>query len=128
MKPLPGINARATLVGPVAVGNSAERGAGSGAGKINAEAKPPRLLDQVRARMRRLGLAIRSEKADVGWIRRFILASGKRHPQELGAPEVEAFLPDLAVRGQVAASTQHQALSALLFLHREAALAVPVGG
>jgi len=87
--------------------------------EINADTKPPRLLDQVRARMRRLGLAIRSEEAYVGWIRRYILANGKRHPQELGAHELEAFLTDLAVRGQVAASTQNQALSALLFLYRE---------
>jgi integron integrase len=87
--------------------------------EINAATKPPRLLDQVRARMRRLGMAIRSEEAYVGWIRRFILSNGKRHPRELGADEVEAFLTDLAVRGRVAASTQNQALSALLFLYRE---------
>ena len=54
----------------------------------DATAKPPRLLDQVRARMRRLGMAIRSEDAYVGWIRRFILANGKRHPRELGEREV----------------------------------------
>jgi len=87
--------------------------------EINAATKPPRLLDQVRARMRRLGMAIRSEEAYVGWIRRFILSNGKRHPQALGADEVEAFLTDLAVRGRVAASTQNQALPALLFLYRE---------
>lgn len=69
--------------------------------------------------MRRLGMAIRSEEAYVGWIRRFILANGKRHPIELGEREVEAFLTDQAVRVQVAASTQNQALSALLFLYRE---------
>jgi len=49
----------------------------------DASAKPPRLLDQVRARMRRLGMATRSEDAYVGWIRRFVLANGKRHPREL---------------------------------------------
>ncbi len=80
---------------------------------------PPKLLDQVRARMRRLGLAKRTEEAYVGWIRRFILANGKRHPRDLGEREVESFLTDLAVRGRVAASTQTQALSALLFLYRE---------
>ncbi|HET9031480.1 MAG TPA: integron integrase [Dokdonella sp.] len=79
----------------------------------------PRLLDQVRARVRRLGLAIRTEKVYVDWIRRFILANGKRHPRDMGAREVEAFLTLLATRGKVAASTQNQALSALLFLYRE---------
>ncbi|MEO7936872.1 MAG: integron integrase [Dokdonella sp.] len=79
----------------------------------------PKLLDQVRARVRRLGLAIRTEKVYVDWIRRFILANGKRHPREMGAREVEAFLTLLATRGKVAASTQNQALSALLFLYRE---------
>lgn len=81
--------------------------------------KPAKLLDQVRARMRRLGMAIRSEQAYTGWIRRFIIANGKRHPKDLGAREVEAFLTGLAVRGKVAASTQNQALSALLFMYRE---------
>ncbi|HTA65574.1 MAG TPA: integron integrase [Xanthomonadaceae bacterium] len=79
----------------------------------------PKLLDLVGARMRRLGMAIRSEQAYIGWIRRFILANGKRHPKDLGRHEVEAFLTGLAVRGKVAASTQNQALSALLFLYRE---------
>ncbi|MCU0988986.1 MAG: integron integrase [Xanthomonadales bacterium] len=69
--------------------------------------------------MRRLGLARRTEEAYVSWIRRFILSQGKRHPREMGAPEVEAFLTQLAVRGRVAASTQNQALAALLFLYRE---------
>ncbi|WIG56684.1 MAG: Integron integrase IntIPac [Rhodanobacteraceae bacterium] len=69
--------------------------------------------------MRRLGLSIRTEEAYVGWVRRFILANGKRHPRELGAREVEAFLTHLAMRVHVSASTQNQALSALLFLYRE---------
>ncbi len=55
----------------------------------------------------------------MGWIRRFILANGKRHPRELGATHVEAFLTGLAVEGHVAASTQNQALSAILFLYRD---------
>jgi integron integrase len=80
---------------------------------------PPRLLDQVAARMRRLGMAIRSEQAYTGWIRRFILANDKRHPNDLGPREVEAFLTGLAVHGNVSASTQNQALSAILFLYRE---------
>jgi integron integrase len=79
----------------------------------------PRLLDRVRARVRRLGMARRTEEAYVGWIRRFILANDKRHPGRMGAPEVEAFLSRLATRDKVAASTQNQALSALLFLYRE---------
>lgn len=79
----------------------------------------PRLLDQVRARVRRLGLAVRTERVYVDWIRRFILANGKRHPREMGAREVEWFLTGLATKGKVAASTQNQALSALLFLYRE---------
>jgi integron integrase len=82
-------------------------------------AQPPRLLDQVRERMRRLGLAKRTEQAYVTWIRRFIIANGKRHPAQMGGAEVEAFLTALAVRGRVAASTQNQALAALLFLYRE---------
>jgi hypothetical protein len=60
---------------------------------------PPKLLDQVRGRMRRLGMARRSEEAYVGWIRRFILANGKRHPADMGAAEIERFLTGLAVRG-----------------------------
>lgn len=80
---------------------------------------PPRLLDRVRARLRLKHYSLRTEQAYVGWIRRFILANGKRHPGEMGAGEVEAFLTDLATRGEVAAGTQNQALSALLFLYRE---------
>ena len=79
----------------------------------------PKLLDEMHARMRRLGLSLRTEEAYVGWVRRFILANGKRHPREMDAPEVEAFLTGLATHGQVAASTQNQALAALLFLYRE---------
>lgn len=73
----------------------------------------------MRARIRRLGLAQRTERAYIGWIVRFIRANDRRHPRELGGPEVEAFLTGLAVQGQVASSTQNQALSALLFLYRE---------
>ena len=62
---------------------------------------------------------MRTEQAYVGWIRRFIHANGKRHPRDLGGREVEAFLTRLATRGNVAAGTQNQALSALLFLYRE---------
>lgn len=83
------------------------------------ESRPPKLLDQVRARCRRLNYSVRTERAYTGWIRRFVLANEKRHPRELGVNEVEKFLTDLAVRGNVAANTQNQALSALLFLYRE---------
>lgn len=82
-------------------------------------ARAPRLLDQVRARLRLKHYSLRTEQAYVGWIRRFILANGKRHPREMGVSEVEAFLSALAIQGQVAAGTQNQALSALLFLYRE---------
>lgn len=82
-------------------------------------AKEPKLLDQLRARIRVKHYSIRTEDQYVFWVRRFILFHGKRHPREMGAPEVEAFLSDLAVNGRVSASTQNQALSALLFLYRE---------
>ena len=82
-------------------------------------ARRPALLDTTRSRIRRLGMSIRTEDAYVGWIRRFIVANRMRHPRLLGAREVEAFLTDLATRGKVAAATQNQALSALLFLYRE---------
>lgn len=82
-------------------------------------ANPPRLLDRVRAVLRRKHYSLRTEEAYIGWILRFIVFHDKRHPQEMGLAEVEAFLTDLAVRLQVAASTQNQALSALLFLYAE---------
>ncbi len=81
--------------------------------------KPPRLLDQVRERLRVKHYSLRTEQTYVQWIRRFILFHGKRHPRDMGAPEVEAFLSNLATEKNVAASTQNQALSALLFLYRE---------
>jgi integron integrase len=77
----------------------------------------PRLLDQVRDSLRRRHYSLRTEKVYVHWIRRYILFHGKRHPAEMGAPEVTAFLSDLARRHHVAASTQNQALSALLYLY-----------
>ncbi len=79
----------------------------------------PRLLDQVRDRIRLKHYSIRTEESYVDWIRRFVLFQGKRHPREMGAQEVEAFLTHLAVRGKVSASTQNQAKSALLFLYKE---------
>jgi integron integrase len=83
------------------------------------ESRPHKLLDQVRDAIRRKHYSIRTEEAYVDWIRRFILFHGKRHPRDMGAPEIEAFLTHLAVEKHVSASTQNQAFSALLFLYRE---------
>ena len=82
-------------------------------------AQSPRLLDQVRGKIRLKHYSIRTEQAYVDWIKRFVLHFDKRHPSEMGAREVEAFLTHLAVQGRVAASTQNQAKAALLFLYRE---------
>lgn len=79
----------------------------------------PRLLDQVRTRLRLRRYSYRTEQQYVAWIRRFILFHAKRHPGSMGAAQVEAFLNDLAVRQKVSASTQNQALAALLFLYRD---------
>ncbi|KQZ78354.1 integrase [Rhodanobacter sp. Root561] len=79
----------------------------------------PRLMDEVRRVLRLKHYSIRTEEVYVGWIRRFILANGKRHPREMGEAEVEAFLSALAVQGKVAAATQNQALAALLFLYKQ---------
>jgi integron integrase len=79
---------------------------------------PPKLLDHVRQKIRLRHYSIRTEDAYVQWIRRFILFHGKRHPQEMGKAEIEAFLNHLASERNVAASTQNQAFCALLFLYR----------
>ena len=73
---------------------------------------PPKLLDQVRNRLRVKHYSIRTEQAYVDWIKRFIWFQGKRHPKDMGAQEVEAFLTHLAVKGRVSASTQNQAFNA----------------
>jgi integron integrase len=83
------------------------------------EPAKPRLLDRVRAAARLRHYSRRTEAAYVAWIRRYIFFHGKRHRAELGAAEVTRFLSSLAVDGGVAASTQNQALGALLFLYRE---------
>lgn len=80
---------------------------------------PPKLLDQVQAVLRVKHYSIRTERVYLDWIKRYILFHHKTHPAQMGAPEVEAFLSHLAVAGKVAASTQNQAKSALLFLYRE---------
>ncbi len=79
----------------------------------------PKLLDQVRTFMRARRYSLRTEEAYLDWIRRFILFHGKRHPRELGECKITEFLTDLAVHRHVAASTQNQALSALLFLYQQ---------
>lgn len=77
------------------------------------------LLDEVRRRIRARHLSLRTEKTYVYWIRRYVRFHQRRHPREMGAREVEDFLTSLAVNDRVAASTQNQALAALLFLYRE---------
>lgn len=79
----------------------------------------PRLLDQVRERIRYKHYSIRTERVYVEWVKRFVLFHKKRHPRDMGASEVEAFLSHLANEGNVAAATHQQALSALLFLYKE---------
>lgn len=79
----------------------------------------PRLLDEVRNRIRAKHYSRRTEQSYTHWIKRFILFHGKRHPNDMGAKEVEAFLSSLAVDRNVSASTQRQALAAILFLYKE---------
>ena len=79
----------------------------------------PKLLDQVRNKIRIRHYSIRTEKTYLDWIKRYILFHHKKHPEDMGAAEVEAFLTYLAVKLNVAASTQNQALNALLFLYKE---------
>lgn len=86
---------------------------------MNTSIEPPKLLDQVRGKIRFKHYSIRTEQAYVDWIKRYILHFDKQHPKDLGAADVEAFLTHLAVVGKVAASTQNQAKSALLFLYKE---------
>jgi site-specific recombinase XerD len=84
-----------------------------------ARAGKPKLLDQVRDVIRRKHYSIRTEQAYIDWIKRFIVYHGKRHPGEMAEEEVAEFLTHLARDLNVAASTQNQALSALLFLYKE---------
>ena len=79
----------------------------------------PRLLDQVRQAMRTRHLSPKTEEAYIGWIKRFIFFHGKRHPLEMGEAEIGNFLSSLACDSHVAASTQNQALNALLFLYHQ---------
>ncbi|SEJ25089.1 integron integrase [Azotobacter beijerinckii] len=79
----------------------------------------PRLLEQMRDRIRVRHYSIRTEQVYCEWVKQFIRFHRYRHPAEMGAAEVEAFLTDLAVRRKVSASTQNQALAALLFLYKQ---------
>lgn len=81
--------------------------------------KEPRLLDRVRTEIRLRGMSYRTENSYVDWIRRFIIFNGKRHPNEMGPAEIRDFLAWLVNERNVAASTQNQALHAILFLYRE---------
>lgn len=82
-------------------------------------ASSPKLLDRVRWHLRVKHYSLRTEELYAHWIRRFILFHGKRHPLEMGEEEIAAFLSHLAIDAQVAASTQNQAFSALLFLYQQ---------
>jgi hypothetical protein len=82
-------------------------------------AQAPKLLDQVRQAIRARHYSKRTEKTYVDWIKRFIYFHGKRHPLQMGEPEINRFLTDLAIRKKVSASTQNQALSAILFLYQQ---------
>jgi len=81
--------------------------------------KPKKLLDQVRDHMRLKHYSYRTEVAYIEWMKRFIFFHNKRHPKEMGAPEIKAFLTYLAVKRQVAGKTQNQALNAIVFLYKE---------
>ena len=85
----------------------------------NGASAEPKLLEQVRRRLRLMHYSLRTEKTYLYWIRRFIYATGKRHPRTMGGVEVEGFLTRLATEEGVAPSTQAQALAALLFLYKE---------
>ncbi len=83
------------------------------------ESQPRKLLDQVRDTIRLKHYSYRTEQSYIYWIRRYILFHNKRHPKEMSSAELEAFLTHLAVKEQVAASTQDQALNAVVFLYRD---------
>jgi integron integrase len=99
--------------------NKLYRGEAKAVPTDGAVGQQPRLLEQARARIRLKHYSIRTEQAYLQWMRRYIRANGLRHPRDLDGSAVEAFLTGLATRDHVSASTQNQALSALLFLYRE---------
>ena len=111
----PGSGAARRLSGEVIPAKSP----GQGTLMREAEAFQVDLFVMMRRRLQALHYSRRTEQAYVGWVRRFIIANGRRHPRHLGGDAVEAFLTNLASRANVSASTQNQALSALLFLYRD---------
>jgi|KBSSwiStaDraftv2_1062776.scaffolds.fasta_scaffold11910_4 integron integrase len=108
--------AAGTLVYPVEASNASTRTVRESVPPVLPK---PRLLDRVREALRVRHYSRRTEEVYVAWIRRYIFFHGKRHPAELSGPDVTRFLNALAVERRVAASTQNQALSALLFLYRD---------
>jgi hypothetical protein len=86
-------------------------------GNTSSEPRPQKLMDRVRSAIRLRHYSPRTEEAYVGWIRRFVIFHQKRHPTEMGHAEVRQFLTDLAEKHSVSASTQNQALNALVFLY-----------
>ena len=86
--------------------------------QIQHQTQPPKLLDQIVAKMRVKHYSLRTEKTYIDWIKRYIWHFDKRHPKDMGAAEVEVFLTHLAVDRNVSASTQNQAKSALLYLYK----------
>ena len=105
-----------TRAGPTGPGSGA--GTGRRVAGIAEQRGPVRLLDQMRDVLRRLHYSLRTEESYVQWVRRFILFHDKRHPASMGEAEVTAYLNHLAVNRTVAASTQNQALSAILTVRR----------
>lgn len=81
--------------------------------------QPPKLLDRMRAAIRVRHYSLATERTYIGWVKRFIYFHQKRHPADMGAPEVEAFLSALATELDVSASTQNQAKHAVLFLYKQ---------
>lgn len=98
---------------------TAEQNATQPADKSDTTARPPKLLDRVRERIRVKHYALSTERTYIHWIRAYIFHHGIRHPKDMGAAEVEAFLSHLATARDVSANTQNQAMHALLFLYRE---------
>ena len=96
-----------------------DRGTARSTGGAGTDSPGPSLLERVRSAVRTRHYSPRTEEAYVGWVRRFVRFHGRRHPAELGVGEVRRFLSALAVGQGVSASTQSQALSAILFLYRE---------
>ena len=113
MKPLPTVTRPGFTSDQISLGDPPDVNS-----QLAVAATPPRLLDSLRRAIRSRHYSIRTEDTYVDWVRRLILFHGKRHPKELGAAEVSAFLSYLAVDRGVAPSTQNQAKSAILFLYR----------